>query len=198
MKLVLTLALLICSTHPGLSAPLPPVQADTGMVATDHKAASIVGAQMLRQGGDAVDAAVAATLMLGVVQPFGSGLGGGGFALVRRASGKTFVLDFREVAPQNAFRDMFLNRDKTPMPNASRRGALAAAVPGELSLAELHRRHGRLPWKTVVRPAQDAAKHGFPCGQFLHKKIAEYASELRTIHVLHPYSLLNPQKAVGH
>ncbi|MEE2787959.1 MAG: gamma-glutamyltransferase [Myxococcota bacterium] len=157
-----------------------PVVAKKGMVATDHEAASVVGAHMLQQGGDAADAAVAAALMLGVVQPFGSGLGGGGFAVVRRASGQRFVLDFREVAPRKAFRDMFLKQDKTPIPNGSRRGALAAAVPGELAgLYELHRRYGRLPWSAVVSPALTTAEKGFPCGEFLHQKIAEYRQELK-------------------
>lgn len=93
----------------GCRPPAPPVEvrAPGGAVAADHALASEAGAEVLRAGGNAVDAAVAAALASGVVQPTGSGLGGGGFALVVTPAGDAWFLDFREVAPAAATRDMF-------------------------------------------------------------------------------------------
>ena len=80
------------------------------MVAADNAMASQVGATILEKGGDAVDSAVAVALYLGVVQPFASGIGGGGFAVVHRAGGESYALDFREMAPAAAHRDMYLDQ----------------------------------------------------------------------------------------
>ncbi|MCA9538719.1 MAG: gamma-glutamyltransferase [Myxococcales bacterium] len=157
----------------------PPVRATKGMVAADNATASAVGAQMLVQGGDAVDAAVATALMLGVLQPFASGIGGGGFAVVRRADGTALALDFREVAPAGASRDMYLDKKGEVIPKASTRGPRAAGVPGEVAgLFELHRRYGKLPWKKVVAPAVKAATDGFPAGELLHRRVTAARAEL--------------------
>lgn len=170
-RLLLTLALIAPAlTH---AASFPPVTATGGMVAADSAVASQVGADMLTAGGDAVDAAVATALMLGVVQPFASGIGGGGFAVVHRADGTSFALDFREIAPAAAHADMYLDPQGEPIPQASTRGPRAAGVPGELAgLYALHQRHGRLPWKQVVAPALAAARDGFPASPLLHRRVA--------------------------
>ncbi len=116
---------------------------------------------MLRQGGNAVDAAVAAAFALAVAEPYSSGIGGGGFALVRFGEELAFV-DFRETAPAAATRDMFL-RDGKPVPELSRDGALAAGVPGAVKgYLDLHRRWGKLPLRTVLAPAIRIAAEGFP------------------------------------
>ena len=118
--------------------------------------------------------------MLGVVQPFASGIGGGGFAVVYRTDGPAFALDFREVAPALAVQDMYLDPLGKVEPDASTYGPRAAAVPGELAgLAELHRRHGKLPWKTVVQPALELARDGFPCNRILHQKLVALAELIR-------------------
>jgi gamma-glutamyltranspeptidase/glutathione hydrolase len=149
------------------------------MVAADNAVASQVGANILQQGGDAVDAAAAVALYLGVVQPFASGIGGGGFAVVHRTAGESYSLDFREMAPAAAHRDMYLDKDGNVVPNLSTRGPKAAGVPGEVAgLYELHKRHGKLPWATVVEPALRAARDGFPVGSLLHKRIQSYAKRL--------------------
>ncbi len=143
-----------------------------GMVSADNDLAAEAGAQALRDGGDAVDAAVVTALVLGVTQPFGSGIGGGGFALVHRVDGKAYALDFREVAPKKAHKDMYLDPDGAVIPHASTRGPKAAGVPGEVAgLFELHRRHGKLPWKRVVEPALKLARDGFPAGELLHERV---------------------------
>lgn len=132
-----------------------------GAVATEHPLASAAAVEMLDRGGNAVDAAVAAAFVLGVVSPFHSGLGGGGFALVHRASGETEVLDFREVAPARASRDMFV-RDGRVVPKLSTDGALSVAVPGAaMGYLELLAKHGKLSPKVVLRPAIQAARKGF-------------------------------------
>ena len=171
---LLALLALLLSAGPAAAESFPPVRATGGLVAADNATASAVGAALLARGGDAVDAAVATALMLGVVHPFASGIGGGGFAIVYRADGTTLALDFRETAPAAATRDMYLDAEGRVIPDASTRGPRAAGIPGEIAgLHALHRRYGKLPWKTVVDPALRAARDGFPVGELLHRRIAE-------------------------
>lgn len=136
------------------------------MVAADQVLASEAGAAVLREGGNAVDAVVAAALAAGVVQPSASGLGGGGFAVVARGAPKDAkILDFREVAPRGATRDMFMRADGSTI---DRIGGVAVAVPAEArGLWELHERYGRLPAADVARPAIALATDGFAVGSFL-------------------------------
>ncbi len=132
-----------------------------GAIATAHPLASAAGAEALAIGGNAVDAAVAAALALSVVQNESSGIGGGGFALVWLAKAQRLVaLDFREVAPAAATRDMFLTEGR-PDPRASRDGGLAVAVPGAVKgYAELARRFGRLTYSRLSEPAARLAERG--------------------------------------
>lgn len=147
-----------------LLAVAPPPERGRGVVAADHYAASEAGAQMLRRGGNAVDAAVAAALAAGVVQPAGSGLGGGGFAVVVDGE-RRIVLDFREVAPAKAHRDMFRTADGGVHPTASTVGGLAVAVPAEaVGLHLLLERYGKLSPRVVAEPAIQLASEGFAAG----------------------------------
>lgn len=147
-----------------------------GAVASGHPEASQVGAQVLGEGGNAVDAAVATILAMGIARPDSSGLGGGGFMVYRRASdGRVFALDFREVAPAAAHRDMFL-KDGQVVPGLSEDGGLAVAVPGEIAgLAEMHREHGKLPWRQVVSAARDLAVRGPVITPAMHREFADAA-----------------------
>ncbi|MBO84656.1 MAG: gamma-glutamyltransferase, partial [Deltaproteobacteria bacterium] len=152
-----------------LAAAPPPELGRSGLVASDHRRASEAGLDILRAGGNAVDAAVATALASGVVQPAGSGLGGGGFAVVVRPDGERSVLDFREVAPKHAARGMFMDAEDA---KASRVGGLANAVPGEArGLETLHKRYGKLPWAEVVTPARALAQAGFEVESHLHKAL---------------------------
>jgi gamma-glutamyltranspeptidase/glutathione hydrolase len=152
-----------------LAAAPPSELGRSGMVASDHRRASVAGRGVLEVGGNAVDAAVATALASGVVQPAGSGLGGGGFAVVVLPDGKQTVLDFREVAPKRAHRDMYVESDDD---NASRIGGLANAVPGEArGLETLHKRFGKLPWSEVVAPALALARDGFEVEHHLAKAL---------------------------
>ena len=152
-----------------LAAAPPPELGRTGMVAADHQLASEAGRNILAAGGNAVDAAVATALASGVVQPAGSGLGGGGFAVVVLPDGTRSVLDFREEAPAKAHRDMYVEA-KGEKP--SRIGGLANAVPGEArGLETLHKRHGKLAWADVVAPAIQLASDGFEVEHHLAKAL---------------------------
>lgn len=144
---------------PGTTTLVAPGQ---GAVATVHPLATRAGIEAFERGGNAVDAAIAAALMLGVVDGQNSGLGGGCFALVRLADGRFLALDGRETAPGRARRDLFV-RDGRAVPELSQLGALAAGVPGELAaLDSLARRHGRLPLGEALRRAARVAEDGFP------------------------------------
>lgn len=153
-----------------------------GVVAADHPLASATGARVLAGGGSAADAAVATLLTLGVVNPFASGLGGGGFCMVRdAASGKVRALDFREVAPKAATATMFLDKKtREPIRKLSREGGLAVGVPGEAAgLEALHKAYGKLPWRRVVQPALDHAARGFYVGELLPTRLAYKQDALR-------------------
>lgn len=163
--LLVLIALVLLTAVAHSAAPAPAV--GRAAVVADHRLASEAGAEVLRAGGNAVDAAIAAALACGVVQPSSSGLGGGGFAVVVGGSTR-HVLDFREVAPAAATRHMFLDAEGRPVPGLSSTGGLAVAVPGEgRGLATLRRSHGTLPASRLAEPAIRLASRGFPAGQFM-------------------------------
>jgi gamma-glutamyltranspeptidase/glutathione hydrolase len=128
-----------------------------GMVVSAHGLASEAGAQILRKGGNAFDAAVTTSLMLGVVEPAFSGIGGGGFALLHKASGEDVALDYREVAPLRSTPSMFSADSDT-----NRIGPLAVATPGLLSgHVRILAKYGTMKFRDLVRPAIEAANIGF-------------------------------------
>ncbi len=144
-----------------------------GAIASAEPRATAAGLTILRQGGNAVDAAVAVALALAVVQPQAGNLGGGGFAVIRRGR-EIAALDFRETAPAGASRDMYLGSDGKPAGDASWVGPIAAAVPGSpAGLYELHHRYGRLDWRRVVAPAIRLARDGFVVTARLHDALEE-------------------------
>jgi len=156
-------------TLPALLAPLllTHVAVSTqAAVATAHPLASEAAAEVLRRGGNAADAAVAAAFALAVVEPMSSGIGGGGLALVYMAKeDRVYALDFRETGPAAAVPDMFL-RGGTPVAALSRCGGLAVAVPGAVKgYAEIARRFGRKRLPELVEPAARLAEQGFQVGR---------------------------------
>lgn len=149
------------------------VSTSLGAVAADEPRCSEIGASALRDGGHAVDAAVAAALCLGVLHPHSSGIGGGAFAVIRLADGTSEAIEFREEAPAASTPDMFVGR-----PEASLEGGLAVAVPSEIhGLRLAWERHGKLPWSRLVLPAATLAE-GFPVGPELARAIAQNAAAL--------------------
>jgi gamma-glutamyltranspeptidase/glutathione hydrolase len=150
-----------------------------GAVATVSQIASQAGVDAMKKGGNAVDAAVAAALTLGVVNSFNSGLGGGCFILVRQANGQLVAIDGRETAPAAATRDMFLRQGK-PDPQLSQIGALASGTPGELKALELAlKTGGRLTLKELLLDAAKIAADGFVVDEHYAAVLQNEASELK-------------------
>lgn len=136
-------------------------RASSGMVASVHEIASQVGVDIMKRGGNAVDAAVAVGFALAVVHPEAGNLGGGGYMLVRMADGRASAIDYKEMAPAAAHPEMYKNDAA-----AARIGYKASAVPGTVAGLELaHKRFGKLPWAQVLEPARKLAKDGFPASQ---------------------------------
>lgn len=134
---------------------------DNGLVVTADKYASEVGRQILQQGGNAVDAAVAVQFALAVTLPRAGNIGGGGFMVVYLASGEVTALDFREKAPAAASPDMYIRNGKFDQ-NLSWEGPLAVGVPGTVDgMINAHTRYGKLPLKTVLEPAIQLARKGY-------------------------------------
>lgn len=147
-----------------------------GMVVSAHPEASEVGIEILKKGGNAVDAAVAVQFALAVVYPNAGNIGGGGFMVYRSSKGEINALDFREKAAASASRDMYLDSIGNPIVNKSLYGHLAVGVPGSVDgMVEAHKKYGKLRWADVVQPAVDLAKNGF-------KITKRQASELNGLH----------------
>jgi gamma-glutamyltranspeptidase / glutathione hydrolase len=153
--------LILASSAPVLAAFPRPVRSQGAMVTSAHPLATEAGVNILARGGNAIDAAVATTLAISVVEPFSAGIGGGGFMVVKMGN-EMKTLDFRERAPQKASRNMYLDAQGKVRPNASLEGHLAAGVPGTIAgLAAAHQKYGKLPWRVVVQPSIDLARKGF-------------------------------------
>ena len=169
---------LVAATHRAPAATPPPFRVAHAAVASDNPLASAAGLEVLRAGGNAIDAACATALALGVVHPFASGMGGGGFAVVYVAKEKqVYALDFRERAPA-AIRPELFQRDGRADPALSATGGLAVAVPGEVrGLGELVRRWGALPFRRCVEPARRLAAQGFPVSWRLGEASAALADK---------------------
>jgi gamma-glutamyltranspeptidase/glutathione hydrolase len=153
-------------------------EADSAMVVSGHPLASQVGRDILRRGGNAVDAAVAVGFALAVVHPEAGNIGGGGFMVIRTSEGQVRALDYRETAPGRATRDMYLDQQGEPT-DRSVTGHLAAGVPGAVAgLVEAHETFGRLPFAEVIAPAIRLAKEGFVIDDYRSRSIASDSSRL--------------------
>jgi gamma-glutamyltranspeptidase/glutathione hydrolase len=141
-----------------------PIEAEHGLVTSASVLASDVGVEILKKGGNAVDAAVATGLVLSVAYPRAGNLGGGGFALLRLADGRATSIDFRESAPSHATRDLFLDAQGNVVPGKSTTGDAASGVPGTVAgfaLAEERYGSGRFTWAQLIEPARRLAAKGF-------------------------------------
>ena len=151
-----------------LDWPAQPVRGSKAMVVSDEKLASDVGAEIMKQGGNAIDAAVAVGFALAVVSPEAGNIGGGGFMLVRLANGHTVFIDYREVAPRKAARDMYVKSDGTVDMQASIVGYRAVAVPGTVAgLALALKSYGTMKLADAMAPAIRLAEEGFPVSENL-------------------------------
>ncbi|EAN8504883.1 gamma-glutamyltransferase [Salmonella enterica subsp. diarizonae] len=160
-----------------------PVRATQGMVASVDVMATQVGVDILKQGGNAVDAAVAVGYALAVTHPQAGNLGGGGFMLLRTKDGATTAIDFREMAPAGATRDMFIDEQGNPDSKKSLTSPLASGTPGTVAgLSLALEKYGSLPLNSVVRPAIKLAQEGFIVNDALADDLKTYGSEVLPHH----------------
>lgn len=169
-RTVVLSVLSVCLFVGGYGASRDPVRAKKAMVVAADPIAARVGLNILRNGGNAIDAAVAVSFALAVTYPSAGNIGGGGFMVMRFADGTVRTLDYREAAPFAATRDMFLDKNGNFLEQKSTRGHLSCGVPGSVAgLMYVQRRYGRLTRGMVMKPAIDLAEKGFR----LHYRLAE-------------------------
>ncbi len=141
---------------------IKPCTAENGMVVSASRIASKVGIEILKKGGNAVDASVAVGFALAVTYPAAGNLGGGGFMVIHLKNGKNTSIDFREKAPGKAYKNMFLDKNGNFVPSLSREGATSAGVPGSVAgLLYALRMYGTMKLRDVIQPAVDLALNGF-------------------------------------
>ncbi|HEX2168455.1 MAG TPA: gamma-glutamyltransferase [Longimicrobiales bacterium] len=180
LPLLLATSLVAGSCAPAAQATDTPVQLDrtgrttSGMVVSANQIASDVGAEVLRNGGNAVDAAIATGLALAVVHPTAGNIGGGGFMVIRFPDGRTTALDFREKAPLAAHSEMFVDPATGEYSSTiHHRSHLAVGVPGTVAGFDYaHRRYGTAEWSALVQPAVTLAAEGFPLSENLARSFA--------------------------
>ena len=159
LLILLLLALLVAAPAP---ASTRPVHAAHAIVVSVHELASHVGAEIMQAGGNAVDAAVATGFTLAVVHPAAGNIGGGGFMLIRLADGKAHFLDYREMAPAAATRDMYLDAQGNVIAGASEIGYKSSGVPGSVAgMVYAEQKYGKLTLKQVMAPAIQLAREGY-------------------------------------
>src|SRR5215510_10560437 len=159
------------------AASRPPVRGKHGMVSSVSEIASQVGVDVLKRGGNAVDAAVAVGLALAVVWPSAGNLGGGGFMVIRQANGKATAIDYREMAPAAAHRNAYLDDKGEYIKESSTYGHAAAGVPGTVAgLSYALEKYGTMKWAEVAAPARRLAAEGFPVWYQLERSL-KVASE---------------------
>ncbi len=163
-----------------LDWPKEAVRAPKAMVVSDEQLASAAGAEIMKRGGNAIDAAVAVGFVLAVIEPEAGNIGGGGFMLVRMNDGRTKFLDYRETAPAAASRDMYAKMDHLPGVDPSLVGYRAVAVPGTVAgLSMALKMYGTMKLADVMAPAIDLADKGFPVSPRLARLLEEDAKTLQ-------------------
>jgi gamma-glutamyltranspeptidase/glutathione hydrolase len=167
------LTALLLSAAPVLWCASPqPVRARHGMVSSAQPDATDAGVEILKQGGNAVDAAVATAFALAVTYPSAGNIGGGGFMIIRRNDGRAAAIDYRETAPGRASKTMFLDAAGNAIPDAPKTGHRAAGVPGTVAgMALALEKFGTKPWKDVLAPAIRLAEEGFPVSHSLARQL---------------------------
>src|SRR6185312_12809314 len=175
--------LLVVALNVPLAAPREPVRARHGIVASTNEVASEVGVDIMKRGGNAVDAAIAVAFALAVTHPSAGNLGGGGFMMIRLKNGRTTAIDYREMAPAAATRDVYLDQNGNLIKGegGSLLGYRAAGVPGTVRGMELALKKygsGKLSWSQLLEPARQLAAKGFPVShklaQALRKKKPQF------------------------
>ena len=159
------------------------VLSDSAMVVCAHPEAAEVGMNILKAGGNAIDAAIAVQFALAVVYPNAGNLGGGGFMLLRLKSGEVNALDFREKAPSASSKDMFINKATGEVDREIiETSHLASGVPGSVDgMWTAHQKYGTMPWEKLIQPAIDLAQKGFPLTQMQAEDLNDLQIELKKL-----------------
>lgn len=181
--LLITFGITLAAPAVSASAAREPARARSAMVASQHELASKIGVEVMRRGGNAVDAAIAVGIALAVVYPEAGNIGGGGFMLIRFKDGKTHAIDYREMAPAAAHRDIFVDKDGNVIrgEGGSTIGYRASGVPGtiagfEMALAKFG--SGKLKWKDLIEPSIPLARDGYVLTNRLASLLEGYKEHL--------------------
>ncbi len=195
---VLLLAVIVLACQTSKKEKVIGLIADSAMVVTAHPLASQVGVDIMKKGGNAVDAAIATQFALAVVFPAAGNIGGGGFMVVRLADGTVASLDFREKAPGKATTNMYLDSAANVIEGLSTQGHLASGVPGSVDgMVEAHKKYGTLPWKDLVQPAIDLALNGFTLSEREASWFNEMKEDLLEFNTVKPEFLLRANWKTG-
>ncbi|NOT76401.1 MAG: gamma-glutamyltransferase [Cyclobacteriaceae bacterium] len=193
----LFLSILACQT-PVKKEPVIGLIADSVMVVSAQPLASQVGVDIMKKGGNAVDAAIAVQFALAVVFPAAGNIGGGGFMIIRTKDGSTAALDYREKAPGLATTNMYLGKDGNVVDGLSTDGHLASGVPGSVDgMIEAHKKYGSLPWSELVQPAIDLAIKGFTLSEKEAKFLVDMQKDLVKYNTVKPEFLLKDEWKPG-
>ena len=162
------------------SAADKPVRAENGMVVSADSIASKIGLQILKEGGNAIDAAVATGFALAVTFPYAGNIGGGGFMIIHLEDGKNLTIDFREKAPSSAYKDMYLDEAGKVKPEMSLEGWSSSGVPGSVAgLIYALDNYGTMPLGKVIRPAINLAENGFRVNRSFAASLNSYKNEFQ-------------------
>ncbi len=188
--LLISIYILASSCDPTGEQHIPTIRgevAQNGMVVTAHPLASLVGRKILEQGGNAIDAAIATQFALAVVYPAAGNLGGGGFMVIRETNGNTNTLDFREMAPLAAHKNMYLDENDKVIENLSTLGHLAVGIPGTVDgMVKAHEKYGTLPWPDLLMPAVILALKGFALTDEEVADLNKRHDDFQMVNTLHP------------
>jgi len=188
-----TMLMVACQRQPVIG-----LVTDSAMVVSAHPLASKVGVDILKKGGNAIDAAIATQFALAVVYPGAGNLGGGGFMLARLKDGSFDALDYREMAPSKSTTNMYLGETGEAIPELSMLGHLASGVPGTVAgLEESHKKYGKLPWKDLVQPAIDLALNGFTLTEREAGGLNYIQEDLKKYNSVLPANLINENWKAG-
>ena len=167
------------------------VECTRGAVVSAHPLASKVGVEILKKGGNAIDAAISIQLALAVVYPGAGNIGGGGFTVARLANGKNLAIDFREKAPDSASRNMYLNEKGDAQLELSQNGHLSSGVPGTVAGIFTELKYARLPFRKLIQPAIDLAENGFAISEAEARNLNAAQADFKKYNTVPPVFIKN-------
>ena len=195
---VLLFALVLVACNSKQKLRVVGLMSDSAMVVSAHPLASRVGVEIMRKGGNAIDAAIATQFALAVVYPSAGNIGGGGFMVLRKNDGTVDALDYREKAPSAASTNMYLNEVGGVVAGLSEKGHLAHGIPGTVAgLEAAHSKYGTLPWRDLVQPAIDLALNGFTLTKHEANDLNSIQEDLKEYNSIEPEFLIKDEWKAG-